>query len=289
LDESREAGRPIARYAFGGIAICAADLPSAVELIIATGSGDRPSRFHFSSAKDIVGAAADPTFMHILNSADYVLPDGMPLAWFGRSRGYRVDRVCGPDAMLAVLDRGRDRAARHFFYGGGPDVAARLATALTRRLPGLVIAGYETPPFRPLTPDESEATVERINAAAPTHVWVGLSSPKQDFWMAAHADRLRCGAVLGVGAAFDFHAGMRRRAPRWMQKSGTEWFFRLLSEPRRLGRRYTVTNSRFLAILARELISSRRPISESPVRRPEPPLRADAKAHEEALREYPTR
>jgi N-acetylglucosaminyldiphosphoundecaprenol N-acetyl-beta-D-mannosaminyltransferase len=98
--------------------------------------------------------------------------------------------------------------------------------------------------------------VERINAARPTHLWVGISSPKQDFWIAQHSDLLRCGAVLGVGAAFDFHSGTRRRAPQWMQKSGTEWFFRLLSEPRRLGRRYTVTNSRFLAIVARELATS---------------------------------
>jgi N-acetylglucosaminyldiphosphoundecaprenol N-acetyl-beta-D-mannosaminyltransferase len=245
----------IGRYTLGGIPICAMDLNAAVELVIGAGFRDRPSRFHFSSAKDIVEAASNPRFMRILNEADFVMPDGVPLVWFGRLRGHDAARVCGPDAMLAVLERGRDRGARHFFYGGGPGVAARLAATLTRRMPDLRVAGYETPPFRALTSAESAATVRRINATRPTHVWVGISSPKQDFWIANHADRLECGAVLGVGAAFDFHSGTRRRAPRWMQKSGTEWSFRLLSEPRRLGWRYTVTNSRFLAIIVRELVS----------------------------------
>jgi N-acetylglucosaminyldiphosphoundecaprenol N-acetyl-beta-D-mannosaminyltransferase len=251
----------IARYTLGGISICATDLRAAVELIIGAGLRDRPLKFHFSSAKDIVQGASDPSFTRILNEADFVLPDGVPLVWFGRLRGHEAARVCGPDAMLAVLEHGRDRGARHFFYGGGPGVAARLAAVLTRRMPDLRVAGYETPPFRPLTSAESAATIRRINATRPTHVWVGISSPKQDFWIANHAEALHCGAVLGVGAAFDFHSGTRRRAPRWMQKSGTEWFFRLLSEPRRLARRYTVTNSQFLAIVARELLSAPKPTS----------------------------
>jgi N-acetylglucosaminyldiphosphoundecaprenol N-acetyl-beta-D-mannosaminyltransferase len=248
----------IARYTFGGVPICAMDFNAAVELIIGAGFRDTPSRFHFSSAKDVVLATSDPAFRRLLNEADFVFPDGVPLMWFGRIRGYRAARVCGPDAMLAVLERGRDRGARHFFYGGGPGVAARLTATLKRRIPDLSVAGFETPPFRPLTSAESAATVRRINATRPTHVWVGISSPQQDVWIASHADALHCGAVLGVGAAFDFHSGTRRRAPRWMQKSGTEWCFRLLSEPRRLGRRYTVTNTRFLAIIVRELVSPSR-------------------------------
>ena len=147
--------------------------------------------------------------------------------------------------------------SRHYFYGGGPGVSARLAAALQRRLPGLTVVGQETPPFRPLTPDESTVTVARINATRATHVWVGIGSPKQDVWIAQHAAALRCGAVLGVGAAFDYLAGIRPRAPRWMQNSGTEWFYRLISEPRRLGRRYTATNFQFLAIVARDLRSDR--------------------------------
>jgi N-acetylglucosaminyldiphosphoundecaprenol N-acetyl-beta-D-mannosaminyltransferase len=249
----------VVRYTLGGIPICAMDLNAAVDLVIGAGFRDRPSRFHFSSAKDVVEAASNPRFRRILNEADFVLPDGVPLAWFGRVRGQHAARVCGPDTMLAVLQRGRTHGARHFFYGGGPGVAARLSATLTRRMPDLCVVGYETPPFRPLTSAESAATVRRINATRPTHVWVGISSPKQDFWMADHADQLQCGALLGVGAAFDFHSGTRRRAPRWMQRSGTEWCFRLLSEPRRLARRYTVTNSRFIAIAARELLWSSRP------------------------------
>jgi N-acetylglucosaminyldiphosphoundecaprenol N-acetyl-beta-D-mannosaminyltransferase len=287
LDGSVDVRRLVVRYALAGVPICAIDLEAAAELILAVGSRELPSRFHFSSAKDIVEAASDPRFRQVLNAADFVLPDGMPLAWIGRSRGYRVDRVSGPDAMLAVLDRGRGRGARHYFYGGVQGVAHRLADAVVGRLPGLAIAGYETPPFRPLTAEESEATIGRINAARPTHVWVGMSSPKQDYWIAAHVDKLRCGAVLSVGAAFDFLAGTRRRAPQWMQKSGTEWFYRLLSEPRRLGRRYTVTNSRFLAIVAREIGARPKAISPRLLLRAERAAPEDAEPLEVAVREPP--
>jgi N-acetylglucosaminyldiphosphoundecaprenol N-acetyl-beta-D-mannosaminyltransferase len=247
----------IVRYALGGIPICAMTADAAIDLIVTPESGKAPVTFHFSSAKDIVEAASDANFMQILNCASFVLPDGMPLAWYGRLHGHRVQRISGTDTMLAVLDRGRDSSARHYFYGGAPGVSARLAQVLERRLPGLTVVGHESPPFRPLTPDESAAVVARMNAAGATHVWVGIGSPKQDFWIAKHSPMLRCGAVLSVGAAFDYLAGTRRRAPRLMQKTGTEWFYRLLSEPRRLGRRYTVTNARFLAIVAHDLVSPR--------------------------------
>jgi N-acetylglucosaminyldiphosphoundecaprenol N-acetyl-beta-D-mannosaminyltransferase len=259
VNVARDPRFQMVRYAVGGVEICATGMDAAVELMVAAGFNHRPSTFHFSAANTIVAAVSDPRFMRILNEADFVFPDGMPLAWFGRLYGHRVERVSGPDAMLAVLARGRDRGARHFLYGGRRGVAARLAAELSRRVPGVAIVGYETPPFGPLDSAEYTATVERINATRPTHVWVGVSSPKQDFWIANHVSTLECGAVLAVGAAFDFHSGVRQRAPRWMQKSGTEWLFRLLSEPRRLGRRYTVNNARFLAIVARDLTASSRP------------------------------
>jgi N-acetylglucosaminyldiphosphoundecaprenol N-acetyl-beta-D-mannosaminyltransferase len=186
----------------------------------------------------------------LLNTADLVAPDGMPLVWLQRASGRTCERVCGPDLMLALLDRGRATGARHFFYGGAEGVAGELARRMAGRYPGLRVAGTESPPFRPLSPEEDAAAVDRINAAAPDFVWVGLGSPQQELWLASHRDRLAAPVLLAVGAAFDFHAGRRPRAPELMQRTGTEWLFRFATEPRRLGRRYVVTNAQFLGLLA---------------------------------------
>jgi N-acetylglucosaminyldiphosphoundecaprenol N-acetyl-beta-D-mannosaminyltransferase len=171
--------------------------------------------------------------------------------------GREVGRVCGPDLLPLLVDRGREVGARHFFYGGAPGVAEQLAERLAGRYPGMVVAGMHSPPFRPLTPEEDKAEVELINAASPDFVWVGLGSPKQDLWIDGHRNRLDAAVLFAVGAAFDFHAGTLRRAPVWMQRTGTEWFYRLISEPRRLLRRYTVVNTRFVLLLGRQILSRR--------------------------------
>jgi N-acetylglucosaminyldiphosphoundecaprenol N-acetyl-beta-D-mannosaminyltransferase len=139
-----------------------------------------------------------------------------------------------------------ERGYRHYFYGGNPETIAKLVGNLQARFPGLIIAGHKSPPFRPLTEAEDAADVAEINESRPDFVWVGLGMPKQEKWMAAHLGRVHAAAMLGVGAAFDFHAGAKPRAPRWMQRSGTEWIFRLASEPRRLGHRYVIDNGLFL-------------------------------------------
>jgi N-acetylglucosaminyldiphosphoundecaprenol N-acetyl-beta-D-mannosaminyltransferase len=239
-------------YYIGDVAVQALTLQQSVQLVLSAGSREQPLRFHFCSAHGVVEAVGNEQFRRALDEADFVFPDGMPLAWLGWIRGYRVERVSGTDLMLATLARGRAYGARHYFYGGGEGVAPRLVAALLELMPDLAIAGYETPPPIGGSIQRSESTIRRINEARPTHVWVGLSTPKQDRWVAMHADGLRCGAVLAVGAAFDFVARTKPRAPRWMQKSGMEWLFRLVSEPRRLGGRYTVTNTRFLALVARD-------------------------------------
>jgi N-acetylglucosaminyldiphosphoundecaprenol N-acetyl-beta-D-mannosaminyltransferase len=160
-------------------------------------------------------------------------------------------RVYGPDLMLAVLERAAARGWTSFLYGGKEGVPELLAERLVARFPGLRIVGWYSPPFRALTPDEDSAIVERINAARPDLVWVGLSTPKQERWMAAHVGHLVAPVLLGVGAAFDIHAGTLRQAPPWMQRSGLEWAYRLYREPRRLWRRYLSNNPRFVVGIIR--------------------------------------
>jgi N-acetylglucosaminyldiphosphoundecaprenol N-acetyl-beta-D-mannosaminyltransferase len=194
-----------------------------------------------------------PELRDIHNRAGLVTPDGMPLVWISRMKGYRhVERVYGPDLMLACCAASVRRGHRHYLYGGGPGVPERLAARLQERFPGLVIAGTWSPPFGDLPPHAERATVDRINAAAPDVVWVGLSTPKQERWMARHVGRLSAPVLIGVGAAFDFLAGLKRQAPRWMQRSGLEWLFRLGTEPRRLGPRYLVNNPRFVGLMLLE-------------------------------------
>jgi N-acetylglucosaminyldiphosphoundecaprenol N-acetyl-beta-D-mannosaminyltransferase len=151
--------------------------------------------------------------------------------------------------MPALIESGIKERRRHFFYGGAPGVPEALAARLSQRYPGLQVAGTLSPPFRPLTREEENAIVAEINAARPDYVWVGIGTPKQDIWLAKHRSRLDASALLAVGAAFDLMAGRRRRAPRWMQRTGTEWIYRLAMEPRRLASRYTRVNARFVRLL----------------------------------------
>jgi N-acetylglucosaminyldiphosphoundecaprenol N-acetyl-beta-D-mannosaminyltransferase len=195
----------------------------------------------------IMESQRDEELRRIHNSAGLVTPDGMPLVWLSRLMGFRhTERVYGPDLMLAVCQRSAMRGFRHFFYGGAPGVAEKLAMLVQAHIPCLHVVGFHSPPFRPLTLEEDQAVVESINAANPDIVWVGISTPKQERWMAEHVGRLSAPVLIGVGAAFDFYTGVKRQAPRWMRRTGLEWFFRLLTEPRRLWRRYLVNNPWFV-------------------------------------------
>jgi N-acetylglucosaminyldiphosphoundecaprenol N-acetyl-beta-D-mannosaminyltransferase len=198
----------------------------------------------------------DPLFKQILNSADLVPADGMPLVWLGRWRGQQMRRrVYGPELMENFC-RQTGLRYRHYFYGGGPGVADRLADILKQRY-GVRSAGTYSPPFRPLTEEENVEADRRIQAAAPDVVWVGLSTPKQERWMHEHRPLLSVPVMAGVGAAFDFIAGNARQAPDWMRESGLEWFFRLTHEPRRLWRRYLVNGSKFMWNVSLELLRLR--------------------------------
>lgn len=211
---------------------------------------------HFVCVRDVHGimrAQADPALFTLHEQAGMVTPDGMPLVWLARRRGYHyVTRVCGADLVSEVCRVSTQHGLRHYFYGGKPGVAERMAAALTARFPDLNVAGVSTPPFRAMTPEEDEAATAEIIAARPHIVWVGLSTPTQEFWMRDHVGRIPGATLMGVGAAFDFYAGDVARAPQWMQKSGLEWLHRLISEPKRLWRRYLVLAPQFVWLAARE-------------------------------------
>lgn len=219
-------------------------------------------RAHFVAVTGMHGvteAQHSTELKHILNCADLIVPDGMPLVWLGRLRGFPLRRrVYGPELMMAFCERTEASGYRHFFYGGAEGVADLLAETLKKKFPGLVVAGTDTPPFRDLTVEEEEGMVQRVRKAAPDVLWVGLGTPKQERWMRRYRDRLQVPVLLGVGAAFDLNAGCMARAPVWMQEHGVEWLFRLIVEPRRLWRRYLVSGPEFVFRVALELLVSRR-------------------------------
>ncbi len=238
-----------------GVGVSLTDLDQAarqVESFLADGGG------HYvcvCNVDAVVTSLKDPGFRRIQNQADLVLPDGMPLAWGARLLGFGPQRrVRGPDLMLALCQRSLAGGYSHFFYGGREGVPERLARKLVSRFPGLRVAGCFSPPFRPLTPEEDEQVVATINASGADILWVGLGAPKQERWMASHRGRVKVPVMVGVGAAFDFHSGTVKEAPRWMQRSGLEWLFRLSREPGRLWQRYLLRNTTFVVEFALQLL-----------------------------------
>ena len=199
----------------------------------------------------VMTAVFDPLFRAHLNRATLATSDGMPLVWALRSFGTRQQRrVYGPDLMLAVCGQAQRLGHRIYLYGGRQETLGILCGRLGQKFPGLRIAGAYSPPFRPLTPEEDARAIGHIRDSQADIVFCGIGAPKQERWMAAHVDQLPGCLLFGVGAAFDFHAGRVRQAPRWMQRSGLEWLFRLCMEPARLWRRYVLLNPLFLALWA---------------------------------------
>lgn len=190
-----------------------------------------------------------------VNSADLATPDGMPTVWIGKILGHKnIRRVYGPDLMQKICDISGKNGYRNYLYGSSPDVLGKLREKLNKKYPGLIISGICSPPFRQPTKDEDEKIVKEINNSNSDIVWVGLGSPKQDLWMYEHRGRINAPVMIGVGAAFDFLAGTKPQAPRWMRASGFEWFFRLVTEPKRLWRRYLVDNTLFLCYVGGDLV-----------------------------------
>lgn len=230
-----------------GISVSAINMTHALEFV----DGAVKSRAHtyvcITGVHGVMESQADPELRRIHNRAGLVTPDGMPLVWLGRWQGHRqMARVYGPDLMLAVCEHSLRRGYRHYFYGGEEGVAEELAARLKERFPGLQVAGHYSPPFRPLTESEEAELFDLVTQCGADIVWVGLSTPKQERFMASVAGRMPAAVMIGVGAAFDFHTGRKRQAPLWMQRSGLEWLFRLMTEPRRLGGRYLRNNPAFV-------------------------------------------
>lgn len=204
-------------------------------------------------------AQDDPEFKEILNSALLNTPDGMPLVWAGKLYGLKkMDRVYGPDTMLNICKAGVKRKTKHFFYGGKEGVADLLKEKLQERIPGLQVVGTYCPPFRPLNDEEETVLKHRIIETEPDIIWVGLSTPKQERFMAEYLPKLDTQLMFGVGAAFDFHTGLVPQAPKWMQNSGLEWVYRLCKEPRRLWWRYLKNNPLFILRISLQLIGARK-------------------------------
>jgi N-acetylglucosaminyldiphosphoundecaprenol N-acetyl-beta-D-mannosaminyltransferase len=242
-----------------GVGIHAIDLPTAAGIIEDAVRDGSKGYVCVTGVHGVMEAQRDPEFRDILNHALLVTPDGMPTVWVGRLQGNsRMKRVFGPDLMLEVCRCSADTGIRHFLYGGKPGVAEELAGVLRRRFPGIKVVGTFTPPFRPLTAPERFALDRQLESALPDIVWVGLSTPKQEKFMAANFRRLSCKVMVGVGAAFDIHTGRVKDAPQWIKNAGLQWAHRLCQEPGRLWKRYLVNNSTFLAALSVQLTGLRR-------------------------------
>jgi N-acetylglucosaminyldiphosphoundecaprenol N-acetyl-beta-D-mannosaminyltransferase len=238
----------VPRYNVLGVGVSALTFHQACALVLGVRGAHRLGYVCLGTAHGLTAARSDPALRKIYNASWLTTPDGMPLVWLGPPG---VERVYGPDLMLAVCDAGRATGLTHYFYGGVPGVAETLREKLCARFPGLQVAGTFTPPFRPLSPAEAAALRAEVARTRPDIIWVGLGTPKQEHFMAEYAPTLDAGLLIGVGAAFDFHSGRVRQAPRWIQRSGFEWLFRLGTEPRRLGPRYLATNPLFvLRVLA---------------------------------------
>ncbi len=241
-----------------GVEVCAITLQEAVEIIDFWIASHELHYVCVTGVHGIMESRRDPELRRIHNAAGLVTPDGMPLVWLCRWQGYKnISRVYGPDLMLALCKFSQKAGYRHFFYGGKPGVAQELTQTLTQRFPGMQIAGNYCPPFRPLTAEEDAAIISQINASGADIVWIGLSTPKQERWMAEHLGKIEAPVMIGVGAAFDFHTGRVPQAPRWMQKIALEWLFRLIVEPKRLGKRYLKNNPEFLVLIILQLLGIR--------------------------------
>lgn len=255
LEQSR---RTSASFRVLGVRVHAVQIPDVVEQI-KNWIGDRSScRFiAVTGMHGVTESRRDASFKKVLNEADLVVPDGMPLVWLGRRSGHPLRRrVYGPELMQTFCRMTRNQY-RHFLYGGMPGVPEILSTKLRQQF-GINVVGTYSPPFRTLTPEEDDEVLERIHGANPDILWVGLSTPKQERWMYEHRAKLRVPVAVGVGAAFDINSGRTKQAPAWMRENGLEWLFRLMTEPQRLWRRYLINGSEFVWHVTLELLTLRR-------------------------------
>lgn len=254
-----------------GLRVAALTRQGAVDRILADVQADRKGYVCVSGVHGVIECRDDPQLAQIHNRASMMVPDGMPLVWALRQGGFGwAERIYGPDLMTSVMQASQGTGISHFLYGTTPAVLDRLRQNLQRRYPDIRIAGTYAPPFRPLHADEEDQIARAIDASGAGIVWVGLSTPKQERWMDRMRGKLQAPMLIGVGAAFDFHAGGKRQAPPLLQRSGLEWLFRLATEPKRLWRRYARIVPAYLALRTLQRTGLRRfPVRSSPQPQPE--------------------
>jgi N-acetylglucosaminyldiphosphoundecaprenol N-acetyl-beta-D-mannosaminyltransferase len=240
--------RPFDRVNVLGVGISAINMELALAAIDRALAERRKGYICLADVRSVMEAQRDEGLRHIFNRSFLTTPDGMPLVWASHLAGFgHVSRVYGPDLMLALCEQSRHEGYTHFLFGGqDATMLEQLQRRLELRFPGIRIVGRYVPPFRPLAAEEEAELGRQVAAAKPDILWVGISTPKQEHFMARYLERLDATLFIGVGAAFDFHVGRVRQAPRWVQRSGFEWLFRLACEPRRLARRYLVNVPWFL-------------------------------------------
>jgi N-acetylglucosaminyldiphosphoundecaprenol N-acetyl-beta-D-mannosaminyltransferase len=245
----------LARVNVLGVGVHAINMEQAVAAIDHAVRNRRKGYVCVTGVHGVMEAQSDDKFKEILNNSLLTTPDGMPTVWVGRLQGFRhMDRVYGPDLMLEICRLSAERGYTHYFYGGNEGVAQKLVDSLRTRYRELNVVGMSTPPFRPLNPAEEQELLEHVKKAQPDFVWVGLSTPKQERFMANHIEALDCTLMLGVGAAFDVHAGMTKDAPHWVKRAGLQWLHRLLQEPSRLWKRYLRIIPRFIFNITLQLL-----------------------------------
>jgi N-acetylglucosaminyldiphosphoundecaprenol N-acetyl-beta-D-mannosaminyltransferase len=256
---------PVAQAPVLGVPLAVTDYERTLEWIDAAVQLGAREYLCVAAVHTVMESRDDDALREAVDGAAFTVPDGQPLAWALRKLGHDIDtRVYGPELMARACARAERSGQRFYLYGGRDDRSlAQLAANLLGRHPGLQLAGGFSPPFRELADAELDEVAARINAARPDVVWVGIGVPKQEKWMAQMRAELRTPVLVGVGAAFDFHAGLVPQAPAWIQEFGLEWAYRLAHEPRRLAGRYVRYNPRFVHAFARQLVAHRRRVERS--------------------------
>lgn len=239
---------------FFGTLVSEINEESQLKRIKETIDSNKPGFVTYTNVHVVVTAKNNNDLQKAINSADIVSPDGAPIVWIAKMRGYKnITKCSGPDMMEKILRMSCIHEYTNYFYGSTNETLNLLKDKLKANYPNLKIAGMYSPPFKELSEEEIHLEFEKINRINPDIIWVGLGAPKQELWMAKAVEELGRGVMLGVGAAFDFFAGSKKRAPYWMQKAGLEWLYRLASEPRRLWKRYFVTNTLFIYYLFKSI------------------------------------
>jgi N-acetylglucosaminyldiphosphoundecaprenol N-acetyl-beta-D-mannosaminyltransferase len=242
-----------------GVKISATNMVEATAIIKRWIEQDEKHYVCVTGVHGVMECQRDEELRQIHNGSGLTVPDGMPMVWAGKSFGVRhMGRVYGPDLMLAVCTMSAGQGFTNFLYGGGEGVAEELRQSLASKCPGVNIVGTYTPPFRPLNGAEERQLIEQVAGLKPDIFWVGLSTPKQERFMAEYLPKLETKVMLGVGAAFDIHTGRVKDAPGWVKKTGLQWFHRLVQEPKRLWKRYLINNPIFIVKFIRQLIIQKR-------------------------------